>query len=76
MNVQTQQVLDMLRLGPVTRFDAHDSHILNITARITDLRDMGFEIVCNKITDPNHHSGKTKFGQWVLISEPHQYSIV
>jgi hypothetical protein len=32
MREQTQQVLDMLRLGPVTRFDAHDNHILNVAS--------------------------------------------
>lgn len=70
MNQQSLQVLNMLRNGPVTRFDAHNNHILNITARITNLRDLGCEIVCNKITDLNHHNGLTKFGQWVLLKEP------
>jgi len=69
MKVQLLQVLNLLRQGPITRFDAHANGILNITARITDLRDMGFDIHCEMVTDPNHHNGKTRFGQWTLVSE-------
>ena len=70
MKSQTLLVLYMLQQGPVTRFDAHANHILNITARIAELRNLGYEIVCNMITDTNHHLGRTKFGQWVLLGSP------
>lgn len=70
MNQQSLQVLAMLRVKPITRFDAHRNHILNITARITDLRNNGYGVICTMIIDPNHHNGQTKFGQWTLVSEP------
>lgn len=70
MHSQTLLVLNLLRVKPITRFHAHTNHILNITARITDLRNAGYEIYCEMVTDPNHHNGKTKFGRWTLISEP------
>lgn len=67
MNNQTMQVLDMLRKGPITRFHAHDRHILNITARIADLRRKGYRIDCVMTTSPMHHDGKTEFGRWFLV---------
>ncbi len=69
MKVQTLKVLNMLRQGPITQFDARHAEVLCLTKRISDLRDMGYDIDCEMITDPSHHNGKTRFGRWTLISE-------
>jgi hypothetical protein len=69
MKSQTLQVLEMLRNGPITRFHAYDRHILNITARISDLREMGHQIDCVMTTSPLHNGGKTEFGRWFLREE-------
>lgn len=41
---QTEQVLEMLRSGPVTPVDALDIGCFRLAARIKDLRDDGYEI--------------------------------
>ena len=66
MKSQTLQVLEMLRKGPITRFHCYDRHILNITARISDLRRQGYEIECVMTTSPLHDNGNTAFGRWYL----------
>ena len=70
MRHQLLQVLILLRQGPITQFIAIKNGILSITARIADLRKLGYEIVCIKITDPSHYGGTVKFGQWTLVKEP------
>ena len=67
---QKQIVLGMLRQGAVTRFNAYQAGILNVTARIADLRNDGCEIHCSMVTSPLHHNGNTEFGRWTLVSEP------
>jgi hypothetical protein len=70
MKNQTLQVLERLKKGPMTRFHANDMHIMNITARIADLRQKGYVIDCQMITSPLHNNGQTEFGRWFLKSEP------
>jgi hypothetical protein len=70
MNNQTYEVLMMLREGSITQFDAHRREILSLTRRIRDLREKGYEIHREMITDKTHYGGKVPFGKWTLIKEP------
>lgn len=63
MRNQTALTLNLLRNGPITQFDARDNFILCITARISELRHLGYSIVCKR--DPIG-----KFGIWTLLAEP------
>ena len=70
MHNQTLKVLERLRQQPITRFHAIDMGVLNITARISDLRNEGYEIFCEMLSHEQHNHGATKFGRWHLVSEP------
>lgn len=65
MTKQTFQVLEMLRNGPINRIDAYKAGVLNVTARISNLRDLNYEIDCIYIK-----THKPRFGTWVLTKEP------
>ena len=41
---QQRLVLGMLQLGPVKNYQFHRAYVLNYTARISELRAMGFKI--------------------------------
>lgn len=62
---QTNKVLEMLRRGPITRYHGFNSGILNLTARIADLRNRGHGIHCQMIQSPDH--GTAEFGRWHLV---------
>lgn len=46
---QTQQVLNMLRNGPVTNIEFTHAHILRYSARIYELRQRGYSISTTKL---------------------------
>ncbi|WP_367966314.1 helix-turn-helix domain-containing protein [Spiribacter onubensis] len=59
---QNQQILAMLRRGPITPLDALQVGCFRLAARIRDLREMGFEIH----THIKHVNGK-RYAQYSLL---------
>ena len=62
---QTMKVLEMLRKGPITRYHGFNNGVLNLTARIADLRKLGYGIHCQMIQAEGH--GSSEFGRWHLV---------
>jgi len=62
---QTMKVLEMLRKGPITRYHGFNNGVLNLTARIADLRKLGYGIHCQMIQADGH--GSSEFGRWHLV---------
>jgi hypothetical protein len=60
---QARKVLDLMqRDGSVSRLTAMHYGVANVTARITELRDYGYDVECVIKTDANGQ----KYGSWRL----------
>lgn len=58
---QAKQVLDLMeRDGAITRLTAMHYGIANLTARITELRDAGYYVVCVEKRDASNR----RYGSW------------
>ena len=63
MNPQTEQVLNLIkRDGSITRLTAMHYGIANLTARIAELRNWGFDVECQEKRDANGR----RYGTWSL----------
>lgn len=65
MNPQTEKVLSLLRRGPLTRLTAMHYGVMNLTARLADLRGLGYRISCASKRDANG----ARYGEFTLVSE-------
>jgi len=67
---QTQEVLhELITRKTVSRAQFFKfCGILNVTARIADLRKLGLEIRCEEIPVPNKFKRVVKYGNWSLAN--------
>jgi len=65
---QKEEVLSYLReKGSMTRLEAmQELGILNVTARIADLRNEGYKIKANMIAVKNKYGRTVKYADWIL----------
>lgn len=66
---QTAEVLyELIKKSAITRMSImHQTGILNLTARIADLRNkFGIVVLCDKVKITNKHGRKTDYGKWRL----------
>lgn len=68
---QTAEVLyELLTNTFITRKDIfNETGILNVTARITNLRSKGLTVPCKLIKVKNKHGREVSYGQWELGGE-------
>jgi hypothetical protein len=60
---QAAEVLKIMRRdGHITRLIAMNYGIANLTARISELRDAGYAVICDERRDANHR----RYGDWKL----------
>ena len=73
---QKKQVLNWLRAHrSLTRREAHEElDIANVTARITELRQDGYNIETRIIHGENSYGYPTHWAEWTLHEEPEQMS--
>lgn len=66
---QTSEVLyELLTNACINRRDILiNTGILNVTARISDIRRYGVVVECKMIEVLNKHKRKVKFGQWSVV---------
>lgn len=74
---QTAEVLyEFLHSDSLTRSDFFKStHILNVTARIADLRKLGLNIICEHKNVQNKFGRKVSFGAWSLAKEDKEKAV-
>lgn len=63
---QTNKVFTLLQSGPVSRVTAMHYGVMNLTARIADIRNAGYKVECTIKTD---HDGN-RYGSFQLASDP------
>lgn len=65
---QTAEVLyELLTNGPINRRDILiNTGILNVTARISDIRKHGINVKCEMIKTKNKHNRSISFGKWSI----------
>ena len=68
---QLAEVLYELLRGPITRMSImRDTGILNLTARIAELRlDYFIKIDCERVKTLNKHKRKINYGKWTIDKE-------
>ena len=71
-HVQRKMILDHMRqIGPITRAEAMDYYgIGNITARLTELRQEGYQIQTIMTSGVNRFGKHINYARWMLMSEP------
>lgn len=70
-NTQRENILNWMRRRPITAMGAFDSlGCVNLSGRIAELRQMGYDIRNDWKKAPNRHGQMTRFVQYVLVSEP------
>lgn len=62
---QTRKVLKLLERGHLTRLTAMHYGVMNLTARIADLRNLGWTVDCNVKRD----SEGNRYGRFTLAAE-------
>lgn len=63
---QTQKVYDLLKSGQsLTRLTAMHYGVMNLTARITDLRNAGIKVQC----DLKHDLDGNRYGSFYMIDK-------
>lgn len=68
LSPQAKKLLGLLRSGrAVTRLIAMHYGIMNVTARLTELRAFGFAVACKMKHDLNGN----RYGEWSLAHDPH-----
>ena len=73
MNTHTQRdnILNWMRKRPITAMGAFDSlGIVNLSGRLAELRQMGYDIRNDWKEANNRHGQPTRFVQYVLVAEP------
>lgn len=65
---QTSEVLYLLLQGKQTTFDLVKNGILNPSARISNLRAKGVDILCHKIDHVNKFSRKINYGMFTILN--------
>jgi hypothetical protein len=70
-NNQTAEVLyELIRKSSVTRKSIMiQTGILNLPARVLDLRRKGIDINCLKIETKNKHGRNISYGKWMLVDK-------
>ncbi len=68
---QYTTILDWMRKRPITAMAGFDSlGIVNLSGRISELRQRGYEIENVWRTANNRQGKQTRFVQYVLVKEP------
>lgn len=71
MNSQTQDVLELLREGPVTPLQSwSEIGVYRLGARVYDLRREGYEIECKMRPYVTTRGRKVRISVYTLLSEP------
>ena len=68
---QTAEVLyELLTNATISRKSIFlETGILNLTARITDLRKLGLDLHCGYIKTTNKYGREVEFGTWSILAE-------
>jgi hypothetical protein len=65
---QSSEVLYLLLEGKKTTMDFFKNGIMNPTARISDLRSLGVQIICDKVDHVNKFGRKINYGQFTILN--------
>lgn len=71
---QTAEVLNLLiTKKTITRQSVfQDTGILNLTARLSDLRNAGLKIICEAVQVQNKFGRKIQYGKWKIEGDEHE----
>lgn len=72
-NSQNAEILAILTAGnSLTHHEAAQMGIMGFTARIQELRNAGYNVICHMETSKNKHGKPIKYGRYSLVGASHE----